>query len=56
MLWFLIFYWIFSALFMIGIAHRHDDLMEDFWLIILFAGLVFPYTLGVGLDEIVHKK
>lgn len=55
MVYFLIFYWIFAALFLIGlIAERESDWNGKKWsiaIVMLLSGIIMPIGLGVALGK-----
>lgn len=55
MVCFLIFYWIFAALFNIGlIAERESDWNSNKWyitIVILLSGIIMPIGLGIALGK-----
>ena len=52
---FLIFYWIFAALFLIGlIAERESNWNSEKWhiaIVVLLSGIIIPIGLGVALGK-----
>lgn len=56
MVYFLIFYWIFAALFLIGlIAERENDWNGRKWwyvaIVMLLSGIIVPIGLGIALGK-----